>query len=45
MYIESDYGALQSTRALCALQSTRALCALRSILNFKLRMIDLNRSI
>jgi hypothetical protein len=36
IYIESDYGTLQSTRALCAL---------RSIFNFKLEMINLNRSI
>jgi hypothetical protein len=33
---ESDYGALQSTEALCAL---------RSIINFKSEMTDLNRSI
>jgi hypothetical protein len=33
---ESDYGALQSTEALCIL---------RFIFNFKLEIIDLNRSI
>jgi hypothetical protein len=36
IYIELGYGALQNTRALCAL---------RSIINFKLEMIDPNRSI
>jgi hypothetical protein len=36
IYIELGYGALQSTRALCAL---------RYIIKFKLEMIDLNRSI
>jgi hypothetical protein len=36
IYIKLGYGALQSTRALCAL---------RSIINFKLEMIDSNRSI
>jgi hypothetical protein len=36
IYIELGYGALQSTRTLCAL---------RSIINFKSEMIDSNRSI
>jgi hypothetical protein len=36
IYIESDYGALQSTRVLCTL---------RSIFHFKSEIIDLNRSI
>jgi hypothetical protein len=35
-YIELGYGTLQSTKSLCAL---------RSIINFKSKMIDPNRSI